>query len=150
MPSASPIAVIMLMMKNDREVNCPSTEEMATVTMIEPMAMLMGMNAATRAPKTEDEHDHRGGQPELQLPLVRSDSDSSLKSWSRVLAPVMVTSKPAAESAATTSSSTFGDAGFGVVTEHEGHNRRVAVLREGRLLGCVGVPDGLSRTGVLN
>ena len=106
MPSASPIAVIMLTMKNDREVNWPRTEEMATVTMMDTMAMLMGRNAATRAPKTRISTIMAAGSPNFSSPLVRSDSESSLKSWSRVLAPVMSTSNAGAESAATTSSST--------------------------------------------
>ena len=106
MPSASPIAVIMLTMKNDREVTWPRTEEMATVTMMDKMAMLMGMNAATRAPKTRTRTIIAAGSPNFSSPLVRSDSESSVKSWSRVFTPVMSTSKPEAESAATTSSST--------------------------------------------
>ena len=106
MPSASPIAVIMLTMKKDREVNWPRTEEMATVTMMDKMAMLMGMNAATRAPKTRTSTIIAAGSPNFSSPFVRSDSESSVKSWSRVFAPVMSTSKPAAASAATTSSIT--------------------------------------------
>ena len=106
MPSARPIAVIMLTMKNDREVNWPRTEEMATVTMMDKMAMLMGMNAATRAPKTRTSTIIAAGSPNFSSPLVRSDSESSVKSWSRVFTPVMSTSKSEAESAATTSSIT--------------------------------------------
>ena len=67
MPRASPIAVIMLTMKKDSEVNCPSTEEMATVTMIEPMAMAHRDEGGHQGSEDQDEHDHRGGQPELQL-----------------------------------------------------------------------------------
>ena len=106
MPSASPIAVIMLTMKKDSEVNCPRTEEMATVTMMDKIAMLIGMNAATRAPKTRTSTIIAAGSPNFSSPLVRSDSESSVKSWSRVFVPVMSTSKAAAESAATTSSIT--------------------------------------------
>ena len=79
-------------MKNDREVNWPRTEEMATVTMMDKMAMLMGMNAATRAPKTRTSTIIAAGSPNFSSPLVRSDSESSVKSWSRVFAPVMSTS----------------------------------------------------------
>ena len=150
MPSASPIAVIMLTMKNDREVNWPRTEEMATVTMMDTMAMLMGMNAATRAPKTRTSTIIAAGSPNFSSPLVRSDSESSVKSWSRVLAPVMSTSKPASASAATTSSMHLHDPGLGVVAEHQRHDGRVPVLGDAGLARRVGVPDGLRRAGVLD
>ena len=74
--------------------------------MIDPIAIAIGMKAATRAPNTRMSTIIAAGSPNFSSPLVRSDSESSLKSWSRVLDPVMVTSKSAAESAATTSSST--------------------------------------------
>ena len=69
MPSASPIAVIMLTMKNDSEVNWPRTDDRATVTTMDTMAMLIGMNAATSAPKTRTSTIMRRRQPELQLPV---------------------------------------------------------------------------------
>ncbi len=106
MPSASPIAVIMLTMKKDTEVTWPRTEEMATVTMMDKMAMIMGRNAATSAPKTRTSTIIAAGSPNFSSPLVRSDSESSVKSWSRVLVPVMSTSNAASASAATTSSIT--------------------------------------------
>ena len=106
MPRARPIAVIMLTMKNDREVTWPSSDEMATVTTMDTIAMVMGRNAATRAPKTRTSTIMAAGSPNFSSPLVRSDSESWLKSWSRVLTPVMSTSNCAAESAVTTASST--------------------------------------------
>ena len=69
--------------------------------------MLIGMNAATRAPKTKINTTMAAGSPNFSSPLVRSDSESSAKSWPRGLTPVMSTSKPLAESAATTSSRTL-------------------------------------------
>ena len=96
----------MLTMKKDTEVNWPRTEEMATVTMMDRMAMLIGRNAATRAPKTRTSTIIAAGSPNFSSPLVRSDSESSVKSWSRVLVPVTSTSKVASASAATTSSIT--------------------------------------------
>ena len=96
----------MLTMKKDREVTWPRTEEMATVTMMDTMAMLIGRNAATRAPKTRTSTIIAAGSPNFSSPLVRSDSESSVKSWSRVLVPVMSTSNAASASAATTSSIT--------------------------------------------
>ena len=150
MPSASPIAVIMLTMKKDSEVNCPRTEEMATVTMMDKMAMLIGMNAATRAPKTRTSTIIAAGSPNFSSPFVRSDSESSVKSWSRVFTPVTSTSKSAAESAATTSSITSTIPFSGSCAEHQRHHRGVPVLRDAGLVGGVGVADGLGCAGGLD
>ena len=47
-------------------------------------AMLIGRNAATRAPKTRISTIIAAGSPNLSSPSVRSDSESPLKWWSRV------------------------------------------------------------------
>ncbi len=96
----------MLTMKKEIEVNWPSTDEIATVTMMETMAMPIGMNAATRAPNTRISTIIAAGSPNFSSPLVRSDSESLVKSWSSVFTPVMSTSKAASASAAVTLSST--------------------------------------------
>ena len=62
--------MIMLTMKKDSEVNCPSTDEIATVTMMDTTAMLMGMIAATRAPNTKTRTIIAAGSPNLSSPLV--------------------------------------------------------------------------------
>ena len=72
--------MIMLTMKNDSEVTWPRTEEMATVTMMDKMAMLIGRKAATSAPKTRTSTIIAAGRPNFSSPLVRSDSESSVKS----------------------------------------------------------------------
>ncbi len=126
MPRASPIAVIMLTMKKETEVTWPSTEEIATVTMIDTRAMVIGRNAATRAPKTRTSTIMAAGSPNFSSPLVRSDSDSSLKSWSRVFAPVMVDVEARRLCRRRDLLEDGLDADLGVVGEHEGHDRRRA------------------------
>ena len=150
MPSASPIAVIMLTMKNDSEVTCPRTEEIATVTMIDTMAMLMGMNAATRAPKTRSSTIIAAGSPNLSSPLVRSDSESLLKSWSRVLTAGDVDVEAGRGVRVGDLVQHLLDSGLGVAAEHERHDRRVPVLGDARPVVGVGVPHGLRRAGGLD
>ena len=115
---------------------------MATVTMMDTMAMVMGRNAATRAPKTRTSTIMAAGSPNLSSPLVRSDSESSLKSWSRVLLPVMSTSKLAAESAATTSSSTSTMPSLGVWPSTSVTTAACPSCGDAPLVVRVGVPDG--------
>ena len=70
----------MLTMKNETSVNWPTTDEIATVTMMEMIAIPIGMNAATRAPNTTTSTIIAAGSPNLSSPFVRSDSESSAKS----------------------------------------------------------------------
>ena len=133
-----------------QDVNWPSTEEMATVTMMDTIAMLIGMNAATRAPKTRISTIIAAGSPNFSSPLVRSDSESSLKSWSRVLTPVMSTSKRGVGVGGDDLVQHVDDPGLGVVAEHQRHDGRVPVLGDAGLVGGVGVPDGLGRARALD
>ena len=67
MPRASPIAVIMLTMKNDTEVK-RGPGRWATVTMMDRIAMRMGRNAATRAPNTRMSTIIAAGQSRTSAP----------------------------------------------------------------------------------
>ena len=115
--------------------NWPSTEESATVTMMDMIAMLIGMKAATSAPKTRISTIMAAGSPNFSSPLVRSDSESSVKSWSRVLDPVIVTSKSACGVGGRPPRRARPRSRFRVVGEDQRHHHRVPVLGDGQLVG---------------
>ena len=123
---------------------------MATVTTMDMMAMLIGMNAATRAPKTRTSTINAAGSPNFSSPLVRSDSESSLKSWSSVLSPVMSTSKRGRGVRGDDLVDTSTIPVFDVVIKDQRHHRRVSVLRDAGLICRVGVPDGARCAGGLD
>ena len=96
--------------------------------MMEMIAMLMGRNAATSAPKTRISTIRAAGSPNFSSPLVRSDSESSVKSWSRVLVAGDVDDERGVGVGGTNLVDDLHDPGLRVVAEHEGHRCRVPVL----------------------
>ena len=141
MPSARPIAVIMLTMKKDSEVTWPTTEEMATVTMIDTMAMLIGMNAATRAPNTRSSTIIAAGSPNFSSPFVEVGL--------RELGEVVVERVHPGDVDLEVGGGVRGDdlvehvddPVLGVGPEHQRHHRGVPVLGDAGLVGRVGVAD---------
>ena len=140
----------MLTMKKDIGVNWPRTEEIATVTMMEMMAMAHGDEGGHQGAEDQDQHDHGCGQPELQLPVGQVGLGE--------LGEVVVEGVHAGDVDREPGSGVSGDdlvhhvhdPGLGIVTEHERHHSGMPVLRDARLVSGVGIPNGLSCAGGLD
>ena len=97
-----------LTMKKDKSTTCPTS-----VGMQQPRdnnrddPHVHRDQCGNQGLEDEQQHDHRGREPELQLTLLQVVGGASpSKSWSSVKSPVIATSKPGSASAALTALST--------------------------------------------
>ena len=118
--------------------------------MIEPDGDAHGDERGDQGSEDQDEHDHRGGEPELQLPVGQVGLGE--------LCEVVVEGVRAGDGDVEARRGVRGgdlvqhlhDAGLRVMVEYQRYNRSVLVFRDGRSVRRVGVPDGLGRAGVLD
>ncbi len=112
MPMARPIMVIMLVMKNDKSMNWPTTAVIPMAKRMDASAIIRGTAAVTMAPNTSTRMIRAIPTPKIS-PVRRSLSAVAPKSALMLASPVTSTSKseaPAAERAAAVRDSAFSRA----------------------------------------
>ncbi len=118
--------------------------------MIEPMAMLIGMNAATRAPKTRSSTIKAAGSPNFSSPFVQV----GLRELGEVKAKGVRASDGHLELGLLLGGADLvdhvDDPFLGIVAQHDGHGYGLAVFGDGALpLSGIRVADFGHHTGVL-
>ena len=93
MPTASPIIVIMSVIKKISSNTCPSSEVAPSATTMATMAKPIGISAATTAPKSTSIISSATGTPMLS-PFEISASASSLDSAAILASPIVATLNP--------------------------------------------------------
>ncbi len=121
----------MLTTKNETSNACPTSAVKATATTIESSPSSTGTSPATTAPNTSTRMISATGSPMSSSPFCRSCSESFSKSASAVRAPVIETWKPSCPSRDFDEVDKWNDL---VASRHERDHRRVAILRDERLV----------------
>ena len=117
--------------KNETSNACPTSAVRATATTIDSSPSSTGTRPATTAPNTSRSTISAAGSPISSSPFCRSSSESFSKSASAVSEPVIETWKPSCPFSAVDQLDQRSDL---VASHHERHHRRVAILRDERLV----------------